>query len=119
MLYGLLTKPYPTCYVQGVGKYSCSTDGKSETFITQQQIDPDPNHQLIEKCWLNIKNCLILSSFVPGVTVLVVSAPFWSRVFKCANTACKNNSKELRNDQPFVQNKIILIEDSMKTFQTR
>ena len=71
--------------MQGVG----TADGKVKHLLRSNKLIlmQIPNHQSIEKCWLNIKNRLILWSFVPGVTVSIVSDPFWSGVFKCANTA--------------------------------
>ena len=72
LAYGLLVKPFPTCYLQGVGEYSCFTNHGEEA-IAQQSVDPEPNNQLIEKCWLSINNYLVLALFVPAVIVLVVS----------------------------------------------
>ena len=73
LVYGLHTNPFPTCYVQGIGEYSCSANSNMEKLVTSQQLDPDPEQQLVERCWLSVSNYLILALFVPVVIILAVS----------------------------------------------
>nr|CAB3262779.1 uncharacterized protein LOC100183204 [Phallusia mammillata] len=74
--YGLSQKPYPTCYLKGIGEQSCDGDIKSENSL----MDAQPGLQLIEWCWLSTENYLIWSLVLPAITVLTLNTVVLARV---------------------------------------
>ncbi|CAK8673012.1 unnamed protein product [Clavelina lepadiformis] len=97
--YGLSLRPYPTCYVQGVGQQSCL--GQVENRGAQYQ-DAQPKQQIIERCCISTESYLIWALVIPAGLVLVLNLIVLLRV----SYVIAQSSKAIhRNHKPLSERK--------------